>query len=92
MDTYVRIFPGSTSHSTIVGTIDLILRCGYCRDELTQSQMFEFRGWVACEKCIRDYYRDHPNEVESELQTRRKNALIWLSRNRKSLQKLAVKK
>jgi len=54
--------------------------------------MFEFRDWVACEGCVRDYYRDRPNEVESELRIRQRNALVWLARNRKVLQRHAVKK
>ena len=71
------------------GTKRLVLLCCYCRTELNESQMFEFRGWVACERCVRDYYRDRPNEVESGLQTRQRNAAIWLARNRKHLEKQA---
>lgn len=66
--------------------------CHYCRTELDESQIFELRGQVCCEKCTRDYDRDRPTEeVESRLQTRQKNALAWLERNRKSLEKRAVR-
>lgn len=70
----------------------LILPCCYCRTELIEPQMFEFRDWVACETCIRDYYRTRPAEIGPQLQTRQKNALVWLARNRKSLEKQAIKK
>ena len=92
MDTSVRILPPSSPHSPVLGTGGLTLLCCYCRTELSEAQMFEFRDWVACESCIRDYYRDRPNELESELRTRQRNALVWLARNRRILQKHAVKK
>ena len=70
----------------------LFFPCCYCRTELNESQIFEFRGAIGCEKCIRDYYRDRPTEVESQLRIRRENAVAWLRRNRKFLEKRAAKK
>lgn len=68
------------------------LLCCYCRVEVNEPQIFEFRGTVACEGCIRDYYRDRPTEVESQLQIRQKKALVWLDRNRKFLERRAAEK
>jgi len=66
----------------------LILHCAYCSKELTEPEMYAFRGWVGCEQCIRDYYRDRPaQEMEFQLQTRQSNARAWLTRNRKVLAK-----
>jgi hypothetical protein len=42
---------------------------------------------VACEKCVRSYYQDRPAEIELELQYRRRNAVAWVKRNRKRLEK-----
>ncbi len=70
----------------------LFFLCSYCRTELNEDQIFDFRGAVGCENCIKDYYRNGTAEVvESQLLTRRKKALVWLSRNRKTLEKHARK-
>jgi hypothetical protein len=62
--------------------------CCYCRNELNESQIFEFRTALGCEDCVRAYYRSSsPKELESQLHTRRRNALIWLANNRKALEK-----
>jgi uncharacterized protein YukJ len=64
----------------------LILRCAYCSKELTEPEMYAFRGWVGCEQCVRDYYRERPpQEIESQLHMRQANARDWLTRNRKIL-------
>jgi hypothetical protein len=64
----------------------LVLHCVYCSKELTEPEMYVFRGWVGCERCVRDYYRDRPaQEIESQLQKRQSNARDWLTRNRKIL-------
>ncbi len=66
----------------------LILRCAYCSKELTEPEMYAFRGWVGCEHCVRDYYRDRPaQDMESELRTRQSLARAWLTSNRKVLAK-----
>jgi|SRR5208283_5666358 len=66
----------------------LILHCTYCSKELTEPEMYSFRGWVGCEQCIRDYYRDRPaQELEFQLQTRQSSARAWLTANRKVLLK-----
>lgn len=68
----------------------LFFTCCYCRNELSESQILDFRGSVGCENCVRDYYRDRPaSEIEIQLRTRRANALRWLSRNRKALERAA---
>ena len=70
----------------------LFFQCSYCRTELNEDQIFDFRGGVGCENCLRDYYRNStPEEVESELRTRRQKAIAWLNRNRKSFEKQARK-
>ena len=71
----------------------LVLGCSYCRTPLEETQMFEFRDWVGCETCIRDYYRSSvPEEIEHQLQIRRRNAMTWIARNRKSLEKQSIRK
>jgi hypothetical protein len=73
-------------------TFGLYFLCSYCRSELNEDQIFDFRGAVGCENCIRDYYRKStPEEVESQLRTRRQKAVVWLNRNRKTLEKQARK-
>ena len=70
----------------------LFFLCSYCRTELNEDQIFDFRGAVGCENCIKDYYRNGSAEVvESQLRVRRRKALVWLSRNRKTLEKHARK-
>jgi hypothetical protein len=61
--------------------------------------MFEFGGGVACEKCVRAYYRNSAtyqespaSSIELEVQTRRRNAVAWVKRNRRQLEKQAAKK
>jgi hypothetical protein len=69
---------------------NLTLRCGQCGIEIHLSTAFEFGGSVACEKCVRDYYRDRPTELEFELELRRRNAVGWVKSNRKTLEKRAA--
>jgi hypothetical protein len=70
----------------------LFFLCCYCRTELNEDQIFDFRGAVGCENCIKDYYRNRTaEEVESQLRTRRKKAVVWFNRNRKTLEKQARK-
>jgi hypothetical protein len=73
-----------------VESTGLFFTCCYCRGELNESQIFDFRGSVGCEKCVRDYYRNRStNDIESQLRTRRSSAVRWLNRNRKALEKAA---
>lgn len=73
-------------------TPGLFFLCSYCRTELNEDQIFDFRGAVGCENCIRDYYRNSTAEqVDSQLRTRRQKAVAWLNRNRKTLEKQARK-
>jgi len=68
----------------------LFFTCCYCRGELNESQILDFRGSVGCENCVRDYYRNRPaSEIEFQLRTRRANARRWLNRNRRALEKAA---
>jgi len=68
----------------------LFFLCCYCRTELDETQIFAFRGTVGCQSCVKDYYRhSSAEELESQLRTRRQSALVWLERNRKSLEKHA---
>jgi len=68
----------------------LFFTCCYCRSELNESQIFDFRGSVGCENCIRDYYRDRPSkEIENQVRARRASAASWLGRNRKALERAA---
>lgn len=70
----------------------LTLLCCQCGTEIDESQMFQYGGdAVACEKCTRNYYQDRPAEIELELQYRRRNAVAWVKRNRKRLEKLGPK-
>jgi hypothetical protein len=71
---------------------ELVLHCFECGAEINVSTAFAFGGNVACEKCVRDYYRSRPAEVEIELQTRRRNAVAWVKRNRRTLEKQAAKR
>ena len=77
-----------------------------CGTELDESQLFEYGGAVACEKCVTDYEKKKLRAlcrdswtgdraaatVTREVQTRRDNAIEWLKRNRKSLEKQAAKR
>jgi len=69
----------------------LTLLCCECNAEIDESEMFEFGGTVACEKCVRKYYRDRPAEVELELGTRRRNAVRWVKVNRQNLERQSAK-
>lgn len=69
----------------------LSFHCCYCRTELNESQIFEFREEIGCENCIRNYYRDRPAEVELQLERRRKSAIAWLKKNRGALKRQAAK-
>jgi hypothetical protein len=70
----------------------LVLRCAYCSKELTEPEMYAFRGWVGCEQCVRDYYRERsPQEIESQLHMRQANARDWLTRNRKILARVMTR-
>jgi hypothetical protein len=68
--------------------------------KLEESAMLEFRADVACEECVRAYYRDLFREsspvdvekfIEGELQVRRKGAVKFVKYNRPRLTKLAAK-
>jgi hypothetical protein len=74
-----------------MAAMTLTLHCCECGTAIDESEMFEFGGTVACEKCVRDYYRKRPGEVELELQTRRRNAADWVRRNRRTLEQQAAK-
>jgi recombinational DNA repair protein (RecF pathway) len=70
----------------------LTLLCCQCGTAIDEAQMFQYGGdAVACEKCVRNYYQDRPAEIERELQYRRRNAVAWVKRNRKRLEKQAPK-
>src|SRR5580700_4103281 len=69
----------------------LKLVCIECGTEIHVSTAFEFRGSVACEKCVRGYYRERPTELEFELELRRRNVVSWVKSNRKMLEKRAAK-
>jgi hypothetical protein len=93
MDRSVRIDTHPTNEvSPVIGPKGLVLLCGYCRKELHEWEMHEFRDWVACEACIRDYLRDRPVDIEREVAARRQSARTWLAKNRKTLEREAVKK
>lgn len=70
----------------------LILPCCQCGEELGELQMFEYGGSVACEKCVKDYYKDRPAELEVELTSRQANAQAWVKRNRSLLKKFSAKR
>jgi hypothetical protein len=64
----------------------LILPCTYCSKKLTEPEMYAFRGWVGCEQCVRDYYRDKSEqEMQFQLRRRQANARIWVTQNHKVL-------
>jgi hypothetical protein len=80
----------------VVETKGLTLPCIQCGVELEESAMLEFGGSVACEKCVRAYYAPHEKEFPGtgnvEVQTRRRNAVAWVKRNRRQLEKQAEKR
>ena len=75
----------------IAETKKLTLLCCECNAEIDESEMFGFGGAVACEKCVRKYYRDRPAEIELELETRRRNAVRWVKVNRQNLERQSAK-
>jgi len=75
----------------IAETRKLTLLCCECNAEIDESEMCEFAGTVACEKCVRKYYRDRPAEIELELETRRRNAVRWVKVNRQNLERQSAK-
>lgn len=70
----------------------LALLCCECGADIHVSTAFAFHGSAACEKCVREYYRDRPDEIESELQFRRKDVIRWVKLNRRALEKQAAKR
>jgi hypothetical protein len=72
--------------------VSLTLHCCECGTELQESETYEFGGTVACEKCVKNYYKDRPAELEIELQSRRRNAAAYVKRNRPSLEKQSAKR
>jgi hypothetical protein len=69
----------------------LVMHCCECGSEIEESAAFAFGGAFACEKCVREYYRDRPGEVELELRERRQLAILVLNTNRKNLEKVAAR-
>lgn len=80
----------------LVEAKELTLPCIQCGIELEESAMLEFGGGVACEKCVRAYYAPHEKEFpgtgDVEVQTRRRNAVAWLKRNRRQIEKQIAKR
>ena len=80
----------------VLETKELTLSCIQCGTELEESAMLEFDGGVACEKCVRAYYAPHEKEFSGtgdvEVRTRRRNAVAWVKRNRRQLEKQAAKR
>jgi hypothetical protein len=71
-----------------VFNMKLTLLCCQCGTKIDESQMLQYGSdAVACEKCMRSYYQDRPDEIELELQYRRRNAIAWVKRNRMRLEK-----
>jgi hypothetical protein len=70
----------------------LTLLCSQCNTELRESETFEFGGSIACEKCVRRYYRDRASELDLELPRRRRGAVAWIARNRRVLESQAEKR
>ena len=55
------------------------LRCCVCSGCL--DGVFSFAGGLACEGCVRDYYKSYPeSEIQQELRERRAQALRQLRR------------
>ena len=78
----------------VIETNKLTLICYECEKELGELEAFEFGGpfSFACEQCVRDYYRDRPSEIETELKCRRYSAAASIKRNRRILEEQAVKR
>jgi len=71
----------------------LALSCCKCGTAIDESAVFSFGGGFACERCVRNHYRNSPrDEVEFELQSRRREAIPMLKTERKKQEKLAAKK
>ncbi len=71
---------------------DMTLLCCECGTEIDESAALGFAGSFACEKCVREYYRNRPDELAFELESRHRNAIAWVKRNRKTLEKQAAKR
>lgn len=72
--------------------------CVECNKRLNESEMFEFGGTVACERCVRAFYEERNSkdpdiqwDIELEVRTRRNNAIAWVRRNRRKLETYAKK-
>jgi hypothetical protein len=70
----------------------LVLFCIHCKKEVTEPEMYFFEGWVACEQCVRDWYREKPAQVEIQLQERKQRAATWVARWRKDIEKLMARR
>ena len=58
----------------MLGTNELKLACCKCSKEIT-GQPYQFGGYVACEKCVRNYYRHLPEAIPDELRIRARGAV-----------------
>lgn len=73
--------------------------CCECKKRLSESEMFQYGGTLACEGCVRSYYEKQNSvgdpdiqwDVARELAERRRNAIEWVRRNRRELEKYAAK-
>lgn len=65
-------------------------QCCKCGTEIRQPGVFAFGGSVACEGCVRDYYKDRQDELDFELTSRRKEGTRWWKHNKKSLARKAT--
>ena len=84
--------------------MSLRLPCSACGTELTESQMFAFYGTVGCERCVTNYEKTKlcavpelgrkyaAASLKLEVETRRRNAIAWLKRNRRYLEKQMPKR
>jgi hypothetical protein len=71
----------------------LLLYCLHCKKEITEPEMYFFEGWVACEQCVRDWYRDKPAEqLDLQLQKRHQQAATWVVRWRKDIEKVMARR
>ena len=77
----------------------LTLNCCECRKELAENEFIEFAGGVACEPCVRAFYQKRNSidppiqwDIDLEIRTRRNNAVDWVKRNRRSLEKQAAER
>jgi hypothetical protein len=70
----------------------IVLFCIHCKKEITEPEQYFFEGWVACEQCIRDWYREKPAQVEFQLQKRHQQATVWAVRWRKDIEKVMARR